>query len=92
MDYTHNRGVDRASAELGIILLPAHAYYLHNLLDQGGGQMFSGGDKVSVHFISQEPNPDDPSQPLYERRVEHTINGSVIIQVKSGGDYVIRPE
>lgn len=90
LDFTQTRGDRRQNINLGIRLSPDHTYFLHNILDQGG-QLFPGGDKISIRFVAVAPDPNDPNRPLFDNTVNLTVNGSSIIQVKSGGQYGISP-
>ncbi len=83
------RGTREVRQQMGNALHPGFSLALHNIMDEGGGLVFPGGDKVSVIFASEQRDPNDPTQPLFQNDVQLTINGSLVIQVKSGGRYQI---
>jgi hypothetical protein len=89
--YAHIRGSDSRQVQLYVHLLPGQIYYLHNLFEPDQGQLFPGGDKISVLYIADEPDPSNPSQPLFRETVELVIDGNFVIQVKNGGEYGISP-
>ncbi len=89
--YTHVSGSESRQVQLYVHLLPGHIFYLHNLIDPDQGQLFPGGDRVTVLYMADEPDPSNPSNPLFRETVELIIDGNLIIQVKSGGEYGISP-
>ena len=91
VDMTQRRGAQVVHRQLGNALGPGFSLALLNIIDPGGGLIFPGGDKVTVHFAADERDPNNPSQPLFQNSVQLTINGSFVLQVKSGGAYDINP-
>lgn len=91
MGYIQQRGDSTVSVNLGVHLFPGNTYYLQNLIERSMGQTFLGGDLVTVTYMAEAPDPDDPSQPLFRNTIELTVNGSFYIQVKNGGIYSIAP-
>jgi len=89
--YIQARGDSTASINLGVHLYPNQTYYLQNLIEPSLGQTFLGGDLVTVTYVADAPDPDDPTQPLFRNTIELTVNGSYYIQVKNGGIYSIYP-
>lgn len=67
-------------------------YNLRNRLDPGETTVFPGGDRVSVRFIADVPDPGDPELPLFENTVNLTVNGNTMIVIKSGGAYSVGPD
>jgi hypothetical protein len=76
---------------MGNGLGPGFSLPLHNIIDPDGGLIFPGGDRVTVHFAAEQRDPNNPSQPLFQNSVQLTVNGSFILQVKSGGSYDVSP-
>lgn len=66
-------------------------YSLRNRLDPGESTIFPGGDRVSVRFVADAPDPGHPELPLFENTVNLTVDGNTMIVVKSGGDYSMGP-
>jgi hypothetical protein len=91
LDITQIRGEEEASAMLNRTLNSGFRYYFKNILDGGDSEIFKGGDMVIIHFRADVPNPDDPSRPLFENTISHTINGVTEYYVKTGGRYSIQP-
>jgi hypothetical protein len=91
-EYHHIRGDIDIMIALGVHLFPDNAIQLHNMIDDGGSLFFKGGDVVKVHFQALVGDPDAPGEPLFQNTVDLIVNGSVVIQVKDGGDFGISPE
>jgi hypothetical protein len=91
LGYTQQRGDATVTMNLGVHLFSNQNYYLQNLIEHDMGQMFPGGDIVTVSYVADAPDPDDPTQPLFRNTVELTVNGTFFIQVKNGGLYSISP-
>lgn len=91
MEFTQKRGAEEVSAVLDRSLGIGFRYFFINLLDGGESDMFPGGDMITVRYIADVPNPDDPTRPLFDQTIGHTINGITVYYVKSGGRYSIHP-
>ena len=91
MEFTQKRGDEEVSAVLDRSLGTGFRYFFINLIDGGESEMFPGGDMITVHYIADVPNPDDPTRPLFENTIGHTINGITVYYVKTGGRYSIHP-
>ncbi len=89
--YSQVRGGQRNQIQLYVHLLPGQIFYLHNLIEPAQGQLFPGGDQVSMQYWADAPDPSNPGEPLFHNTVQLTVDGNLIIQVKSGGDYGISP-
>ncbi len=89
--YSQVRGNQRNQIQLYVHLLPGQNFYLHNIIDPGQSQLFPGGDQISMQYWADAPDPSNPSDPLFHDTVQLTVDGNLIIQVKSGGDYGISP-
>jgi len=92
LGYTQVRGDRSAQAQLSVHIFSGQTFHFHNLIDEGGGLIFAGGDRVIVRYEADVADPDDPTQPLFRNTVEVVVNGSFRIWVKSGGDFGISPE
>jgi len=90
--YTHHRGEASARRVLNHALYPASDYAFKSLLDPTQTFLFQGGDVVSVSYRSQEKDPDDPENPLFEGIADATVNGNIGIVVKSGGHITVGPQ
>lgn len=91
VDMTQRRGAQVVHKQLGNSLGPGFSLALLNIIDPDGGLIFPGGDKVTIHFAADQRDPNNPSQPLFQNSVQLTVNGSFVLQVKSGGSYDINP-
>jgi hypothetical protein len=93
LGYTQVRGTQRVDTQLWIHIFPGENFYLHNRIDPDNSdtQIFPGGDVLTIRYVAEAPDPDNPGQPLFRNTVELTVNGTFEIQVKSGGDYGISP-
>jgi hypothetical protein len=89
--YTQLRGGESRQVNLYVHLFPGNTFYLHNLFEPEQGQLFPGGDKISLLYRADSPDPSNPSQPLFQETVELIVNGDLTIQIKSGGEYGISP-
>jgi len=90
--YTHQRGSDSARQVLNRTLFPGSDYTFKSLLDPAQTYLFKGGDVVSVSYRSQESDPDDPENPLFDGIADATVNGNIGIVVKSGGHISVGPQ
>jgi hypothetical protein len=72
------------------LLVPiGYSRRLNNLID--GGQIFPGGDDVTITFESLARHPQEPENPLFERTLTLTVNGTQNIRVKGQqGEYDIQ--
>ncbi len=91
MEFTQKRGDEEVSAVLDRSLGIGFRYFFNNLLDEGESDMFPGGDMITVRYIADVPNPDDPTRPLFDQTIGHTINGITVYYVKTGGRYTVQP-
>jgi hypothetical protein len=91
MEFTQKRGEDQVSTVLNRSVSSGFRYFFINLLDGGESEMFPGGDKITIRYIADVPNPDDPTRPLFDQTIGHTINGITVYYVKSGGRYSVQP-
>jgi hypothetical protein len=91
MEFTQKRGDEQISAVLDRSLGSGFRYFFINLLDGGESDTFPGGDMITVHYIADSFNPDDPIRPLFDHTIGHTINGITVYYVKSGGRYTVHP-
>ena len=89
--FAQMRGQTRVERELDVHLFTGQMYYFLNLIDPNQGHIFAGGDQITVRYVADEFDPDDPSQPLFQNSVQLTVNGSLVILVKGGGEYGISP-
>ena len=90
--YTHHRGDASARRVLNHTLYPGSDYAFKSLLDPTQTFLFKGGDVVSVSYRSQQSDPDDPENPLFEGTADATVNGNIGIVVKSGGYISVGPQ
>lgn len=91
LDFTQKRGEREEHAVLDIRVYSQQTRSLINLIDGGDTDIFPGGDRIQITFVSEAPDPNDPNNPLFENTASLTVNGSNIISVKSGGEYGIGP-
>jgi len=91
MEFTQKRGEDQVSTVLNRSVSSGFRYFFINLLDGGESEMFPGGDKITIRYIADVPNPDDPTRPMFDQTIGHTINGITVYYVKSGGRYTVQP-
>jgi hypothetical protein len=91
MDFVQERGDQEYSGVLDIRVHPDRDYALKNRIDSGNSEIFPGGDRIWVTFISELSDPNNPGHPLFENTVALTVNGNNKISVKSGGEYVVGP-
>lgn len=91
LGYTQTRGTQQINVQLGIHMFPDQTLYLHDMIDGDHGLFFPGGDRIRVSYFAEAPDPDNPGQPLFSNSVELTVNGTLTIQVKSGGEFGIYP-
>ena len=89
--YSQTRGGQREQIQLWVHLFAGQRFALHNLIDPGQSQLFPGGDRLSIVYYADAPDPSNPTEPLFDGTVELMVDGSLIIQVKSGGEYGISP-
>jgi|WetSurMetagenome_2_1015567.scaffolds.fasta_scaffold1036182_1 hypothetical protein len=89
--YVQTRGSEIRTVELWVHIFPGQNFTLHNLLDTDAGQLFNGGDKVTVYYISDATVPGNPWTPLFSETVEVTVDGNLMIYVNSDGLYTISP-
>ena len=89
VEMIQKRGTQEVHLRMGNSLHPGFSLPLHNIIDEGNSLIFPGGDKVTVQFVAEEPDPNNPGQPLFQNSVQLTINGNIVLQVKSGGHYEI---
>lgn len=73
--------------ELNRILFPGDRYQLINLFT--GEVLFPGGDRVTVDYISQATDPNNPQSPLFSNVIFLIVNGTTVIRIKGEGDYDI---
>lgn len=90
--YTHHRGDASARRVLNHTLYPGSDYAFKSLLDPTQTFLFKGGDVVSVSYRSQDHDPDDPENPIFEGTADATVNGNIGIVVKSGGGATVGPQ
>jgi hypothetical protein len=91
LDYTQARGDEEINVVLNRSLNSGFRYYLLNLLDGGDSDIFPGGDYITVRYRSEVANPDDPMTPLFDKTIDHTVNGITVYYVKTGGRYTVSP-
>jgi len=91
MEFTQKRGDDEVSAVLDRSLNSGFRYFFINLLDGGESDMFPGGDMITIRYIADVPNPDDPTRPLFDHTIGHIVNGVTVYYVKTGGRYSVQP-
>ena len=91
LEFTQIRGEEQAEEVLNRTINSGFRYYLKNILDGGDSDIFKGGDVVIVHFRADVHMPGDPSQPLFENTITHSINGITEYYVKSGGRFTVQP-
>jgi hypothetical protein len=89
--YTQQRGSQIQQVQLWVHIFPNQDFILHNIIDPGQSQIFPGGDKLTVVYISEERDPNNPGQPLFQQTVVLTVDGNLLIHVKNGGLYGIMP-
>ncbi|UCC78354.1 MAG: hypothetical protein JSW64_08685 [Candidatus Zixiibacteriota bacterium] len=91
MEFTQTRGPEEITTVLNRSLSSGLRYYFINLLDGGDTDIFPGGDYITVHYIADVPNPDDPTRPLFDQTITHTVNGITVYYVKVGGRFSVSP-
>lgn len=91
MEFTQTRGEQEISTVLNRSMIDGLRYYFINILDGGDTDIFPGGDYITVRYIADVPNPNDPTRPLFDQTISHTVNGITVYYVKSGGRYTISP-
>lgn len=93
LGYTQIRGTQSVDTPLWIHIFPGETFFLHNRIDPDNvdTQIFPGGDRLNIRYAAEVPDPDNPGQPLFRNTVELTVNGTIEIQVKSGGEFGIYP-
>jgi hypothetical protein len=91
LGYTQIRGTTQLNVPVGSHLFPNQTTFLHDMIDGDQGVIFPGGDRVIVNYVADVPNPDNPHEPLFQNTVDLTVNGTLMIQVKNGGEYGIGP-
>ncbi|HBC46356.1 MAG TPA: hypothetical protein DCZ43_04860 [candidate division Zixibacteria bacterium] len=89
--YVQTRGSEIRQVELWVHIFPGQNFILHNLIDTDAGQLFNGGDKVTVYYVSDATVPGNPWTPLFSETVEVTIDGNLMIYVNSDGLYTVMP-
>ena len=83
------RSGETESTSANILVPVGYSRRLNNLID--GGQIFPGGDDVTITFESLARHPQEPENPLFRRTVTLTVNGTQNIQVKGQqGEYDIQ--
>ncbi len=92
VEFTQRRGDEEFSSDINVRVYTGVRYNLRNRLDPGQSIIFPGGDRVSVKFVADTPDPGDPERPLFENTVGLTVDGNTLIVVKSGGEYNTGPE
>ena len=86
---TQRRGSETESSNAELLVPIGYSRRLNNLID--GGQIFPGGDDVMLTFESVARHPQEPENPLFERTLTLTVNGTQNIQVKGQqGEYEIQ--
>lgn len=91
VEFTQIRGDLEYYGEMNVRVYSNVRYSLRNRLDSGELTIFPGGDRISVKFIADAPDPGDPELPLFENTIDLTVDGNTVIVVKSGGDYSTGP-
>jgi hypothetical protein len=91
VEFTQIRGDLEYNGDMNARVHSNTRYSLRNKLDPGESIIFPGGDRVSVRFIADAPDPGHPELPLFENTVNLTVDGNTMIVVKSGGDYSMGP-
>lgn len=91
-NYIHQRADNSAQQVLNRTLFPGSEYAFKSLLDPTQTFLFRGGDVVSVSYRSEQRDPDDPENPLFEGTADATVNGNIGIVVKSGGHITVGPQ
>lgn len=91
LNYTQSRGDQEVGLVLNRSLNSGFRYYLLNLLDGGDTDIFPGGDYITVRYIAEVSNPDDPMTPIFDKTISHTVNGITVYYVKTGGRYTVSP-
>jgi hypothetical protein len=91
LEFTQQRGERETTVVLNRSIISGVRYFLINQLDPGNTDIFPGGDYIIIHYIADVPNPGDPSQPLFDQTIDHTVNGVTVYYVKSGGRYTVQP-
>ncbi len=91
VEFTQIRGDLEYRNDINIRVYTGVRYNLRNRLDPGQSIIFPGGDRVSVKFVADAPDPGDPERPLFENTVGLTVDGNTLIVVKSGGEYDTGP-
>jgi hypothetical protein len=89
--YIQQRGSQTQQVQLWVHIFPGQDFILHNIIDPGESQLFPGGDKLTLVYYSDEPDPNNPTQPLFQQTVVLTVDGNLLIHVKNGGLYGIMP-
>lgn len=83
------RGDVTESNSTNLLVPIGYSRRLDNLID--GGQIFPGGDDVTITFESLARHPQEPENPYFERTLTLTVNGTQNIQVKGQqGEYDIQ--
>lgn len=90
-EFTQIRGDLEYHGDMNVRVYSNGRYSLRNRLDPGELTVFPGGDRISVRFIADAPDPGDPERPLFENTVDLTVDGNTVIVIKSGGDYSMGP-
>jgi hypothetical protein len=91
LSYKQARGSQQIEVPLSVHIFPGDNIFLRNKLDEGDTQIFPGGDIITIRYMADVADPHNPGEPLFQNTVDLTVNGSLDIQVKSGGDYGISP-
>lgn len=92
VEFTQIRGELEYHGDINVKVYSGVRYNLKNRLDPGESIIFPGGDRVSVRFVANAPDPGNPERPLFENTVALTVNGNIVIVIKSGGEYNMGPE
>lgn len=91
VEFIQIRGDLEYRGDMNVRVYTNVRYNLRNRLDPDESIIFPGGDRVSVRFIADAPDPEDPELPLFENTVALTVDGNTMIVVKSGGEYNMGP-
>ncbi len=91
LELAQTRDGQEHSYLIGRSINTGFEYFLLNMLDGGDSEIFPGGDIVRVHYVAEAPDPENPSQPLFDIHLGHTINGITVYYIKSGGRFSLHP-
>lgn len=91
LEFRQVRGEIEFSHFLNRPLNSGFEYFFRNMLDSGESEIFPGGDEIYIHYIADVPNPENPSGPLFDHDIGHTVNGITVYYIKAGGGFSINP-